>query len=283
MYYLGQETARIYHGGVEIGKAYRNGSLVFDNSLHAITQAVLSYATGQGYTLPSDLGAYDAHIRGVEVVLAKLDLYYILCGDGGTGFKLINVVKPGTYNGTGLGGLTWLSGGVQGNGTNAYVNTNFNPSLLPAGQKYQLNDAVHGGVVYAVNGANWYDNIVDISGGASNANSLFSLSASGHKINQSGNSLPAAVDLGGTGLKIIQRKTSAGVELYNKGVMSTATIASTVIDNSTQRLLSTGSVNFGKGTIASYLMGAALTSTNVSTLRSATNTYLTALGLTAVA
>lgn len=284
MFYLGQETAKIYHNGVEIGKAYRNGSLVFDNTLHAITQAVLSYATSQGYTAPTNLSAYDSHIRAIESVLSKLDAYYVFAADGASGFKMINVAKPGTYNGTGMGGLTWLTSGMQGNGVNAYLRTNFNPSLLSAGQKYQLNSACRGTVVYANPAANTLEATID--GGGSISNTLFADNTNGGKINQGAANASGNNDLTGTGLKAIVRTTASLTTMYNKSVTSTSTAASTVIGNASQIVLArdnAGVLAYSKLTLSSYFMGAALTGTDISTLRTATNTYLTALALAAVA
>ena len=283
MYFLGQETAKIYHKGVEIGKAYRSGSLVFDNSMHAITQAVLTYATGQGYTPPSDLSAYDAHIRAIEGVLAKKDLYYIFCADGSTGFKLINIVNPGTFNGTGFGGLTWLNSGVQGNGTNAYISTGFNPSLLATGQKYQLNAASRGATVYANPSPTGTDSTID--GAGSLANTMFATSSNGNKINQSSGNASVTSDLSGTGLKAIVRIGASATTIYNKAATTTSTAASTNLPI-TQFILTrenAGVFAYSKLTLSSYFMGGSLTGTDISTIRTATNNYLTAVGLSAVA
>ena len=106
--------------------------------------AVLQMAISLGYALPS------SRVRRMQnkLVLAlkssgiwsRLDILYIFLSDSDASFTTLNWKNPSTHQATLFGGLTFeTNAGFTGNGTNAYINTNWNPTLH--GVNYKLNDA----------------------------------------------------------------------------------------------------------------------------------------------
>jgi hypothetical protein len=95
-------------------------------------QAILDYATTQGYTLPSqtvrDSGnAFVEDLKAIGV-WDSLDVLYVFATDGGRDFAKINWKDPdGNYNCTEVNSPTFTANeGFKGNGTSSYLNTNLN-------------------------------------------------------------------------------------------------------------------------------------------------------------
>jgi hypothetical protein len=91
-------------------------------------QAVLDFATAQGYTLPS----LSQQILQNNLLIAlklsniwnKLHIFRIYATDGDRDFALINWKKPGTFNGNRVNNPTFITNqGYEGNGTDATINT----------------------------------------------------------------------------------------------------------------------------------------------------------------
>jgi hypothetical protein len=106
-------------------------------------QAVLTYATAQGYTLPS---SGQQTLQNDLVVALKdggiwddCDVIRIAANDSGLNFSTINWKTPNTYQATLINSPTFVTNsGIQGNGTSSYINENFAPAN---GINLQLNDA----------------------------------------------------------------------------------------------------------------------------------------------
>lgn len=108
-------------------------------------QAILDYATGQGYTLPS--GAQQ--ILQNQLVLdlkaagiwSSLDLLYIFATDAGASFARINWISPGTFSAVdGSAGPTFTAdAGFQGNESTQYLTTGWDPATNAV--NFTLNDA----------------------------------------------------------------------------------------------------------------------------------------------
>ncbi len=117
-----------------------NKKVIFDwwansgSSYSSQYQAVLTYATAQGYELPTpqDKANEDAFVRLLvsSGIWALSDQILNLSAAGDRSFALINIKNPGTYNATlSATAPTWLKGiGFFGNGTSSYIDTNFAPS-----------------------------------------------------------------------------------------------------------------------------------------------------------
>jgi hypothetical protein len=168
-----------------------------------------------------------------------------------------------------------INSGFSGNGTSAYINTNFNPST--SGVNYTLNDASRimfgdfpadsgypesagGGTVNLTRSANG-NNRQRINQGLSN------LGTGSSPSNWTGTDL----------LRAINRTTSTNVEMFADTTQSSGTQTSTSVANFNQLLLAgNGSFSSSSNTFKIYGMGASLVSENTD-LYNALNTYYTSL------
>ena len=151
-------------------------------------------------------------------------------------FRMIDWKQTGNIY-TPYGGLIYNSNGIEGNGIDGYINTNFNPATM--GQNYTLNDASLGNVIYK-----------NATGGHSNINVSFSNSVSGtagnlirndnsgiKRINQSTSNLSTNINFTGEGIKILNRVNSEEVRGISKNTETTAQATSTSIHNDNLFLL----------------------------------------------
>jgi hypothetical protein len=91
------------------------------NAVVAAGGTVDATASGATYTLFNAI--FSAGIWN------KLKAFYPLLGGNSSGGQSINARQPGTHNMSWNGGITFSVNGAQGNGTNGYGNTNYNPSV----------------------------------------------------------------------------------------------------------------------------------------------------------
>jgi hypothetical protein len=94
-------------------------------------QAVLDYATTQGYTLPSagQQTLQNQLLVGLKNggIWSKLDTFAVFATDGDSDFALIDWKRLSDY--TAINSPTFTSNqGFQGNGTSSYIDSNFAPS-----------------------------------------------------------------------------------------------------------------------------------------------------------
>ena len=112
-------------------------------------QSVLDYATAQGYTLPS--GGQQTLQNDLVVALkaagvwSKLDTFGVWATDGDSDFALIDWKRLTDY--TAVNSPTFTTNqGFQGNGTSAYINSNFN--ILNDSVNMLVDDASLGAYVF---------------------------------------------------------------------------------------------------------------------------------------
>lgn len=180
---------------------------------------------------------------------------------------------------TAFGGVTFTNEGWEGNGVDGYIDTNFNPATM--GVNYTLNDASRGAVVSKTGTISATPLIID-SVVSTNQNTLRAGNYNFHRINQTTNNLNASADLSGIGFKVIIRQTSTNVMLVNKDVEINRTSSSTVVAAGNQHLLSSNT-GFSELSLSTYFMAASLTYAQTQDFRTATNNYLTAIGLNPIA
>jgi hypothetical protein len=239
-------------------------------------QAVLDYATTQGYTLPS-AGQQTLQNQLVVDLKAggiwnKLDTFGVFATDGSSDFALIDWKRLSQYTAVNSPAFT-TNVGFSGNGTSAYVNTNFNPST--SGVNYTLNNASR----------IMYGNLPDDGGypeSAGGGGDNLTRSVNGNnrqRINQGGAGVSVAPPIwGGSNiLKVINRTSIINVEMFLNLTQTSATATSLSISNNNQWILAgnsgfASSVNIFK----IYGMGASLVSENTD-LYNALNTYITSL------
>lgn len=143
---------------------FSQGGVSFD----ADYQAVLDYATTQGYTLPSASQKALQNQLVVDLkdagVWSKLDLFYVFATDGDSDFASINWKDPNNFEITEVNSPTFTTNeGFQGDGSSSYLDTNFIPSTDST--KSTSNTLSAGG--YIINKAtSSYDNIIGVDSGS---------------------------------------------------------------------------------------------------------------------
>lgn len=119
-------------------------SLVTLSSFDPDYQAVLDYATSQGYTLPSAAQQVLQNQLVLDLKAAgvweKLGLLGIFATDGNNSFALINWINASSMLAVNSPVFTTNSG-FTGDGATSYINTGFIPST---NSKYSLNSASYG-------------------------------------------------------------------------------------------------------------------------------------------
>jgi len=134
MYGYGYQYGRI------LGKGGGGGS-----GFDADYQAVLDYATAQGYTLPS--GGQQTLQNDLVVALkaagvwSKLDTFANFATDGDSDFALIDWIRLTDY--TAINSPTFTTNeGFKGNGTSSYIDSNYNAQI--DGTNYTITNASTG-------------------------------------------------------------------------------------------------------------------------------------------
>ena len=128
--------SKLYLGSTEIQKAYLGSNLVWDKTgggFDADYQAVLDYATTQGYTLPS---ASQQALQNQLVldlksggIWSKLDIFYTFATDGDSDFATLNWKAPSNYQITKVNSPTFTTNdGFKGDGTSSHLDTGWNES-----------------------------------------------------------------------------------------------------------------------------------------------------------
>lgn len=240
---------------------------------------LISYAQSNNITLPNS--SFLTLLKtlldqlGDAGILDKLDLFYIFAGYNYAAgydsnvipFKLINIVNPGTCNATAIGDyLVFSSKSVYASQNESYFDTNFNPSLLTADQKYLQDNASRGvyissGISGAIDGCS-----------VANMNVLRNSSSNKHRINSS-NNLNTYVDLKGTGFRAIVRNSSTDVSLYAGSSKSAATQNSEAMTNSNQFIFRSGTSYRTQMYLSCYFMGAELLDSEVVTFNNSFSEY----------
>ena len=106
---------------------FSQGGVSFD----ADYQAVLDYATTQGYTLPSSSQQTLQNQLVIDLkdagVWSKLDTFYVFATDGDRDYAAINWKDPNNYEITEVNSPTFTTDvGFTGNGSSAYLDPSYN-------------------------------------------------------------------------------------------------------------------------------------------------------------
>lgn len=237
---------------------------------------VVGYARSRQNTLPSysTLQALDTFIETLitEGIWDKMDAIYNFAYNdiGVESFSRINLKTPGRATVT-------IPYGVVNYETNGYLNSTgvlrgFRPGVDFTNFQYYSHNRTY--ILYQ----NVDDAQIDRSSILADNFAMYNGNLNTHR-DVSNTNLPVAVDLSGTGLKSVTRESSTSVTLYNGSVGTTLTQnATNYYGTSQQDFLSSSGLGAG---FASF--GGALAQTDIDTLRTAYNTYLTSIGLTAYA
>jgi hypothetical protein len=245
-------------------------SIVQSASFDADYQAVLDYATTQGYTLPSAGQQILQNQLVVDLkdggIWSKLDTFGVFATDGDSDFALIDWIRLSDY--TAVNSPTFTSnGGFTGNGTSSYVDTNFNPST--SGVNYTLNNAGRFYWVDNRSGSVWEGPNSNFTNDSRNTNSTL------HRINQGTANFTTNVNFAVDEFHAINRTSITDLELFTNNTQHSRTALSTLILNSNQFILR-GGATYNASRFRFYAMGASLVSENTD-FYNAMNTYFISL------
>jgi len=218
--------------------------------------AVLNRATALGYSLPSESvrtkqNTLLASLKSTGV-WAKLDVFYVFAQDGSADFGTLNWKNPNANQSTLFNAPTFVSnGGLMGNGTSSYIDTNFNPATQ--GVQYTQNNASRYFFTHAISGSGRFDGII-----SSGINTIVRGASAAQRINSSGNSLLSAFDFtAAVNTKSIHRTSLLDVTLYNSttgvnGIQTSAAMASS------NQFILRSATTYAAHTCAAYAMGASM-------------------------
>jgi hypothetical protein len=232
-------------------------------------QAVLDYATTQGYTLPSDEQKLLQNQLLIDLkdagVWNKLDTFANFATDGSSNFALIDWKRVSLL--TAVNSPTFTTNeGFTGNGTSSYINTNFNPSI--GTNNYVLNNASR--YIYTLNVVNIFDG-VELS-----VENRITTTGTAQRINQATITINLAYSFAaGAGMKSIHRTSSTNVELFSGTTQASRTANSFSVANANQ-LISRSLTTYSANRVSMYAMGSSLVSENTAFVN-AYNTYLNSL------
>jgi hypothetical protein len=236
--------------------------------------AILNRATALGYTLPSASvqAKQNTLLTSMKAdgVWAKLDVFYVFAQDGGADFGTLNWKNPNANQANIASSPTFVSnGGLMGNGTSSFIDTNFNP--FTQGVQYTQNNASRYFFTHAISGSGRFD-----GNAAANRNSMVRGLTNAQRINAGTNISLVALDLNATvNTKSLHRTSATDITAYNSTTGASTTQASAAMDNLNQWILRSAG-NYGGHTCAAYAMGAELTAENTSFINT-WNTYKSSL------
>ncbi|QMP88452.1 putative YapH protein [Flavobacterium phage vB_FspP_elemoC_3-9B] len=241
-------------------------------------QAVLNYATTQGYTLPSASQQIIQNQLVIDLkaggIWNKLDVLYIFANDGGGDFGTLNWKSPLANQATLINTPTFTTNeGFIGNGTSSYIDTNFTPST--DGVNYQLDNASRYFYGFdALNGARFEGNLDGIN---NMRYATFAPGFSNLKINSGANNImSSAFQYNLTSeMKSIHRTSDTDIMLYNAEVGDSRTLTSVDLPTSNQTLFRVGTNYVSVGS-KMYAMGSSLVTENTDFV-TAFDTYLNSL------
>lgn len=281
-----KEYGTMILNGVEYNSIFNNGieyGFASSGNFRPRTQAIIDYATTNGYTLPSDLNAYNSLIAELEDTnaLNNLDMFYCFFGDGDADFKTINIVDTTKFKGTVGSGIINSLDGLKGNGTvDGVIDTN--NILDDYSGKYQYLNACRG---YFLSSKS---EVVEYSTGTVdglviglNRQCLSQWADVRQRINADRNSLassPSILSMASFGIVTLSRNnaTQASIEVVGAGV---ATFNQTGVNSpfGYPQLIFRNSGFYGKVKLGAYFTGAKMTDAERLSLDTALKTYYTAI------
>jgi lysophospholipase L1-like esterase len=222
-------------------------------------QAILTYATSQGWTLPSPINQGDQNAAvaawKANSTWSTKDVLYVTLTDGDRNFARINWKNPGTNNLTEVGSLTYTARkGFTGDGATGYLNTNYNTS---SGSQFTQNES--GFAAYSYNNTISGQFCGNVATGArltllpSNRSVIYEIN---------GNANPSATDSYNAGYYHIYRTVAGTINLAkNGGALVNGTADSSVArPNANVYLLARNNNGvadaFSTGTISMFWAGA---------------------------
>lgn len=231
------------------------------------------------YTKPNDvrINAMDVMLNSIgNTTLAKGDDFLLFAFNDAalSNASRVNLISPTLYQATFVNSPTYGVKGIKGNGSTSYVDTNFNP--VTNGVNYLQNSASRAFYVETIpTTGTAIDGAISLTG---RNNTTYAASTNNVKINSGSNLLSAVVNTTGTGYKSIVRVDGTNVSYYNGLTKSDRTQTSAAMTSENQTIGKSGT-NYSDTEIGFYFMGSNLTEQENNTIKSAYETYRTAIGL----
>jgi hypothetical protein len=224
-------------------------------------KAILDYATTQGYTLPSASQQIIQNQLVLDLknggIWNKLDSFAVFATDGDSDFALIDWKRLTQY--TAYNSPTFTANeGFQGNGSSAYIDSNFNP--FTNGTNYTINSASIGGYMRLYDTSpGGLEGFVYLDDGSSRAwmryttNRLY--------MNNLSFSLHASTFAGNNKFSSFVRTSSTNVGIYVDGSLS-ENVANTSLSvpNNTFLTLKGDGANYGDSQMSMIYVGGDLSS-----------------------
>lgn len=282
-----KEYGTMILNGVEYNSIFNNGieyGFTSSGNFRPRTQAVIDYATTNGYTLSSTLNALDVLIGTLEDsgVLDKLDLFYCFFGDGDANFKTINIVDVAKYKGTPQPAVINVLGGLKGSGTvDGIIYTGFIADNYEG--KYQYLNASRG--YYLTDRSDIIDYTTGTVDGLEiglNRQCMSAFADVRQRINSDRNSInntPAFLTTANNTTVVLNRTSTNVVQIQVLGLgASNYTQYSVAQSFGYQTILFRNSSFFGKPKLGAYFAGSVLNGTDVTNIDNALKAYKLAVG-----
>jgi hypothetical protein len=181
-------------------------------------QAVLNYATTQGYNLPT----YSQRLKQNQLLLdlkaggiwSKLDSFRVYATDGDSSYALIDWKRLVMC--TAVNSPTFTTNvGYRGNGTSAYINSNYNPSL------HAVNLSLNSASIFAYISVSRTFGQIQGYQGATGTNDQFLMAAGSYPYGESWlNSATYVVNgITGVGFQLVNRLDANTLNVYYQGVL----------------------------------------------------------------
>jgi hypothetical protein len=263
--------------GVGVGRQ-RFGGGGFD----ADYQAVLNYATTQGYTLPSSGQQTLQNQLVVDLkdggIWSKLDSFRVYATDGDSDFALIDWKRLVMC--TAVNSPTFTTNvGYRGNGTSAYINSNYNPSL------HAVNLSLNSASIFAYISVSRTIGQIQGYQGQFSGSSYLLMAAGTNNIGESSVNSTSSVTNGltGVGFQLVNRLDANTLNVYYQGVLrntnSSASVAASLPNQTTWDF---GGNNGGAGALFSDVGNAIIgygdnLNAEQSDFNTAVNNYITSL------
>lgn len=250
-------------------------------------EAVLTYATTQGYTLPSlaQRALQSQLIQTLKTgsIWNKLDLFYMFTTNGDSNFATLNWKSPSSYKATPVNSPTFISNdGFIGDGASAYLTTGWNATL---GVNFTQASASHGVLTNAMGpGGEIYVGDTGFHGGGSSPYNIINYwegnNNDGFYINS-----PTAFNLAPPISASFRAVTVGGTtaQYFRDANIATGTSTTTAAPTSSPIYIMARGVPTPQWFASTNVIfkadfwGGYLTSAQIATFRSALNTYLAAI------
>jgi hypothetical protein len=236
-------------------------------------EAIESFANTNAYALPTNVDSFDQLIQDLKSagIWQKLDVLYVFAGDGSNGFKLINWINPNAHYADAYGGLTWTDDGILGNGSNGYIDTNYNS------YSQGVNFTNISASIFAVNN-NYVSGTQFLASSISSGSLILTEGTSNNRLNSS---YGTSVNFSVNGFKGLSRNGTTKYTKSSAGETSYTDTPTGMLNANTTLLRHTN--GYSTRRLQCFGAGGYLTYSEMDDFVTIFNNFLTAIGLTPVA